>query len=786
MIDFEKDTPVEYSKQSRDYQVFVRTYGALFNQIKMYADMLKNIWSDNIDDSLLLLRSYTLNFIPYYKWENDDLRGTTNNFRYLVRRKGTEAAILDCLRILSRVKGVDASHVAVRVSDNGHVRLLLNEEVVDTGNIEDLLRYILPAGCYYDIIKYSEQEGSAKTDIVVGDEFGYYNNSKLESMYDNADFYLLRNSEQPELPLNNIDYYTDMLITFNEGNFDPQPRIYVTGKEKTYVFDGNTHYVYDPNDFGAKGYNLRISPTGSIDSVNYTGNDNIIKRDVNTAASDYWYTLKFDEDDFEATKDGAAFDDYILSILKNIRLKIDPLDLTITGKTFIAYYDGSEHSAPDNNNFTVTSANSPWEEITDRIELKPDFVNTAKGVEMGVYPLIFTPSDFKIFIKSADSDSEIWINLDSEVARNNINSSIIYGNLIIKQNDIWHLKINGFTKQVYYTGNSEHTSEATYEVSNGLGIDEFTVFNPMATGTDAGVYYSGSIQPGDSRITVPYGYNPGGINRYGLPTGDVKITNTNLTTDWNPERTYWPSNIEAENCVLTIMKAPIENIINTDISGFTRTVEYNGNTQYYYLDDVFDPPGTGIRRFFNSLDIVMTSEYTEATGKDWNANTLLTFYTGAPVSGGGPQPVSPSPGVSGKDAGIYSFDTVMTIQPKGLMVNNFSYSLSLISNIIYPRLIITKRKITITPVLPPRGAHVGEILSFKTNITPTEPGGSGLVDGDKINYRIVTDYTPETPVDTVCSASIELIDTVNSKDKIQYANKNYEITTETITFTVQP
>ena len=73
MINLEKDTPVEYSKQSRDYQVFVFLYNAIFNQAKMYVDLIKNIWTDNIDTKLLDLRSYTLNFIPKFEWENQDL-----------------------------------------------------------------------------------------------------------------------------------------------------------------------------------------------------------------------------------------------------------------------------------------------------------------------------------------------------------------------------------------------------------------------------------------------------------------------------------------------------------------------------------------------------------------------------------------------------------------------------------------------------------------------------------------------------------------------------------------
>ena len=43
MIDAVKDTPIEYSKQSRDYQVLALIYTILFNQPKMFADLIKQI-----------------------------------------------------------------------------------------------------------------------------------------------------------------------------------------------------------------------------------------------------------------------------------------------------------------------------------------------------------------------------------------------------------------------------------------------------------------------------------------------------------------------------------------------------------------------------------------------------------------------------------------------------------------------------------------------------------------------------------------------------------------------
>ena len=67
MINLTKDTPVEYSQQSRDYQVFRFVYDAIFNQSKMFIDLMKNIWTDHIDDKLVPLRASNLNFVPQFE-----------------------------------------------------------------------------------------------------------------------------------------------------------------------------------------------------------------------------------------------------------------------------------------------------------------------------------------------------------------------------------------------------------------------------------------------------------------------------------------------------------------------------------------------------------------------------------------------------------------------------------------------------------------------------------------------------------------------------------------------
>ena len=195
MINIEKDTPVEYSKQSRDYQVFSFIYTILFNYTKMYVDLVKNVWTDNIDSKLLDLRAYTLNFIPKFQWDNSDLLGVTNCFRYLLRTKGTKNAIQSCLEILARVRGITLTGLSVQITEDNLVQLILNEDVADVGNIEDLLRYILPAGTTYEIIKYSRLNSTVKPTEIVVDNVVYMADGKNE--YQSNEF-VIPNKDTPE------------------------------------------------------------------------------------------------------------------------------------------------------------------------------------------------------------------------------------------------------------------------------------------------------------------------------------------------------------------------------------------------------------------------------------------------------------------------------------------------------------------------------------------------------------------------------------------------------------
>lgn len=174
MIDIVKQTPWEYSSQSRDYQVIARLYTALFNYVKTYIDNM-SIWDTNIDNRLTMLRAKTLNFEPDHSWDLDDLEAVTTCFKYLMRNKGTVKALEYCVDILMRIENIVGESLdEVVTMSNYNVTIRVPEDLFTLGIIEDLVKYLLPSGLTYNIIKYKTYN---LRDIVYTDI--YYNEGKI-------------------------------------------------------------------------------------------------------------------------------------------------------------------------------------------------------------------------------------------------------------------------------------------------------------------------------------------------------------------------------------------------------------------------------------------------------------------------------------------------------------------------------------------------------------------------------------------------------------------------------
>jgi len=176
MIDIIKNTPREYSKQSRDYQVIARLYSALFNYSKMYIDNMQ-VWNSDIDDNLAILRAKTLNLDTEHSWDLTDLEAITSCFKYLISRKGAVEAIKSLICILMKVQNLDGTvdNSTVTIKDN-NLNIRIEDSLVTMGIIEDLFKYILPAGITYRITQYKSYDINdlVKTNI-------YYRKDSIES-----------------------------------------------------------------------------------------------------------------------------------------------------------------------------------------------------------------------------------------------------------------------------------------------------------------------------------------------------------------------------------------------------------------------------------------------------------------------------------------------------------------------------------------------------------------------------------------------------------------------------
>lgn len=176
MIDVIKQTPLEYSKQSRDYQVLARLYTSLFNINKMYIDNMQ-VWDNDIDNRLTTLRSRTLNFIPKHSWDLDDLDSAISCFKYIMRKKGTVTAIQFCLTILLRIRKLNGevseeSGTLIINNEENKIEVRIPSQLASVGVVEDLFEYLLPAGVTYRITEYTQAEpGNTNTDIFFTQEY---------------------------------------------------------------------------------------------------------------------------------------------------------------------------------------------------------------------------------------------------------------------------------------------------------------------------------------------------------------------------------------------------------------------------------------------------------------------------------------------------------------------------------------------------------------------------------------------------------------------------------------
>lgn len=214
MIKTELQVPSNYSSRSRDFQLLSCIYDSLFNSSKTYSDMIGNIPIENhIDRRLLDLLTHTLCFESRRHYDENDLYTLCSAFKSIMRKKGSESAIRDCIRVLLKAQNINKDFDVVITNEVSEfsedtpylVSIYIPAELNDLALLEDLLDYVMPAGYVYNlIISVGRDELSDKTpEAVLVDEIESreeYKNSELGHVYiKNGDTYANYSTENSML-----------------------------------------------------------------------------------------------------------------------------------------------------------------------------------------------------------------------------------------------------------------------------------------------------------------------------------------------------------------------------------------------------------------------------------------------------------------------------------------------------------------------------------------------------------------------------------------------------------
>lgn len=191
IIRLQEMTPQIYTEESRDFQLLTRLYDSVFNGMKFDTDSITSlINTKECRTNILQLLQTKLGFFTERKLDDEKLRSILECFPILVRNKGSLKAIKEALYLFLRMYSVSSdmeiyylktpfsepfSEEEPCVLANGKypennsliIRIHSFQTKPDISVLEELFRYILPAGINY----YIEFDKKGKlSDIVLRSE----------------------------------------------------------------------------------------------------------------------------------------------------------------------------------------------------------------------------------------------------------------------------------------------------------------------------------------------------------------------------------------------------------------------------------------------------------------------------------------------------------------------------------------------------------------------------------------------------------------------------------------
>ena len=283
------------------------------------------------------------------------------------------------------------------------------------------------------------------------------------------------NLEPESFVNNNTQNFTSVqFVIVEDGLLEITPitdevTVTITGNNDTKVYNGKEQSVTDyTTDVGTKTIDVALKDGVKAEAKG---------TDVDT------YYMGLTKDSFSVTSRNYS---NIKVVVKDGWLKIDPIadkvTVTVTENSAAVTYDGTEHSVTGYKSMT---ADNTLYDVEKNVAEKPTKAWTAKGTDVGEYPVGIKAADFK----------------NTSGNFTNVEFVIVDGDLVITPASVAVVKIEGHTKTVTYNG-KEQTVEGYTITSNPANATVTLVGKAVASGTDADTYPMG-LTAADFTATSP-------------------------------------------------------------------------------------------------------------------------------------------------------------------------------------------------------------------------------------------------------------------------------------------
>ena len=155
MVKTQNLTPKVYYDKSRDFQLIGRLFDLVFGYMKNASEIFTSITdTENLDSDFVDLLALTLGFEETHEYNINQLKSLCSVFSLALKNKGNITSINYLLNLLANVENYSGTLNAVISEENPYLlQLFVPAEITDLSLFEDTLKYVIPAGMSYIIIR---------------------------------------------------------------------------------------------------------------------------------------------------------------------------------------------------------------------------------------------------------------------------------------------------------------------------------------------------------------------------------------------------------------------------------------------------------------------------------------------------------------------------------------------------------------------------------------------------------------------------------------------------------